>query len=371
MEIDKRLYTPGPLTTRLAVKEAMLLDLGSRDALFVKTVASVRRRLLEVGEASVESGYEAVLMQGSGTFGLESAVGSLVPRGGKLLVLINGAYGRRVADIAAHLGIETHRLEFPENEVVDPEKVQKHLDELPGIDVVMVVHCETTTGILNPVDQIGSVVQAYGARYIVDAMSSFGGIPLVLEQNHIDALVSSANKCIEGVPGFSFILVRREYLEASAGWARSVSLDLHAQWQGLERNGQFRFTPPTHAILAFHQALLDLEAEGGVAGRYERYRANHSIIWEGGKKLGLIPYLQPDVQAPIITSFHYPESLAFSFEAFYERLGEKGFVIYPGKLTHADCFRIGNIGQLFESDMQELVDTMGQTLVEMGVEMTV
>jgi 2-aminoethylphosphonate-pyruvate transaminase len=232
---------------------------------------------------------------------------------------------------------------------------------------VVAVHCETTTGILNPIEAIGKIVKRHHREFIVDAMSSFGAIPLNLAEAGVDYLISSANKCIEGVPGFAFVLARREALLAAEGRARTLSLDLLAQWQGLEMNGQFRFTPPTHALLAFAQALKELAAEGGVAGRGARYRANHIALLKGMGALGFRPCLPSDVQSFIITTFHYPADPEFVFEQFYQRLFEKGFVIYPGKLTRLDCFRIGNIGRLYPGDIQLLLTAIAAVLKEMGI----
>jgi 2-aminoethylphosphonate-pyruvate transaminase len=239
----------------------------------------------------------------------------------------------------------------------------------PAITHVAIVHCETTSGIINPVEEVGEVVAKRGRQYIVDAMSSFGAVPLSLGRAHIDYLVSSANKCIEGVPGFSFLLARIASLEATRGRARSVSLDIHAQWRGLEDNGQFRFTPPTHALLAFRQALLELEEEGGVVGRGARYRQNHEVLVAGMRELGFTEYLPRADQGYIITSFRCPNHPKFSFESFYKTLSERGYVIYPGKVGDADCFRIGSIGRVFASDVRDLVGAIRETLAHLGVEL--
>ena len=363
---DKVLFTPGPLTTSRTVKQAMLTDLGSRDGAFIAAVADIRGRLLAVAGAN-PTVYTAVIVQGSGTFAIESMIGSVIPPAGKLLVLVNGAYGRRMVQMAQVLRIPVAVVETPEDQSPTPAQVTAALAADPAISHVAVVHCETTTGILNPVTEIGAVVAAAGKVYLVDAMSSFGAIPLDLAAAHIDYLVSSANKCIEGVPGFAFVLARTAHLMATAGWARSLSLDLLAQYRGLETNGQFRFTPPTHALLAFHQALLELAAEGGVTGRAARYQANHDRLLAGMTALGFVPFLPPDRQGPIITSFYYPGHPAFAFEAFYSRLNDRGYVIYPGKLSHADCFRIGSIGRIFPSDVDDLLAAIRAVLAAMGL----
>jgi len=244
----------------------MLRDHGSRDREFLQVVRSIRERLLAIGGAT-SGDYECVLIQGSGTFAIESVISSAVPENGRLLVLVNGAYGRRIVQMAEIHGIQVDVLETPENRKISAEAVERHLSGSTKVTHVAVVHCETTTGIVNPVQEIGAVMARVGAVYIVDAMSSFGAIPVDLAASRADFLISSANKCIEGVPGFGFILARREALLEAKGHARTLSLDLHVQWAGLERDGQFRFTPPTHALLAFDQALSEIDAEGGVAGR--------------------------------------------------------------------------------------------------------
>lgn len=363
----KLLFTPGPLTTSPTVKEAMLVDIGSRDDEFISLVRNVRRQLLALGGVSQAQGYEAVLVQGSGTFGIEAVLSSAVPPTGKLLILVNGAYGERMVQIAARHHLTTDVMRWAENQITDPAAVQQRLAEDPAITHVAIVHCETTTGILNPAETIGKLVRAAGKTFIVDAMSSFGAIPLSLAAAQIDFLISSANKCIEGVPGFTFVLARKEKLDACKGQARTLSLDLFEQWRGLEANGQFRFTPPTHAILAFAQALRELDAEGGIAGRAKRYQANHAALVAGMTSLGFKPYLSPENQSWIITAFHYPGDPAFQFEDFYRRLAERGMVIYPGKLGQVACFRIGNIGRLTATDIQELLDAVALVLRSMQV----
>ena len=367
MKPDKLLFTPGPLTTSATVKQAMLRDLGSRDDEFIALVRAIRQRLLGIAGVSQEQGFEAIPMQGSGTFAVESVISSVLPADGKLLMLVNGAYGERIAHMAARLKIPVEVLRCGENETHDPTALRAALERDAAISHVGAVHCETTTGVLNPILEFGRIVRAAGRSYIVDAMSSFGAIPVDLDAAGIDYLVSSANKCIEGVPGFAFALARRAALEATAGRARSLSLDLLAQWQGLEKSGQFRFTPPTHALLAFDQALHELDAEGGVAGRGARYTANQRTIARGMTEMGFRAYVPAEKQAPIITAFHYPAHANFHFEDFYRRLSDKGFVIYPGKLSRVDCFRIGNIGRLFEKDMLALLAAVRSTLEEMQV----
>ena len=366
MRREKLLFTPGPLSTSETVKRAMMRDLGSRDREFIEVVRNIRRRLLQIGGVE-NAAYEAVLMQGSGTFAIESVISSVIPQDGKLLVLVNGAYGRRMAQIAKTLAIETETVVVPESLPIDVGQVEVLLSRDSGMTHVGVIHCETTTGMLNPVEALGKAVRRLGRVLVVDAMSSFGGMRLPVADWSIDFLISSANKCIQGVPGFGFVLARRDLLLKSEGHGRSVSLDLISQWRGLEADGQFRFTPPTHALLAFWQALEELQAEGGVVGRAARYAANKKVLAEGMSKLGFESYLAPEHQSSIITSFRYPKQANFNFSQFYERLSAKGFVIYPGKVSDADCFRIGTIGHIFPEDIKALVAAIGETLREMGI----
>ena len=366
---DKPLFTPGPLTTSLPVKQAMLRDLGSRDDEFIEVVREIREGLLEVAGVSADGQYEAIPMQGSGTFSLEAVISSAIPPDGKLLAVVNGAYGERIVKIATTYGIETTVLRCRENELPSVEAVDQALTSDKSISMVVAVHCETTSGIMNPIQEIGEVVHRHERNYFVDSMSAFGAVPFSFSACHIDYLVSSSNKCCEGVPGFAFVICRRDTLLATQGWSRTVSLNLLDQWQGLEKNGQFRFTPPTHTILAFRQALDELREEGGVEGRAARYRENHRTLVAGMRQMGFQEYVDPYLQGYIITSFHYPPNPCFDFGRFYDELNANGFVIYPGKVSDADCFRIGNIGRLFPRDMLSLLAAIQRVMTSMGVEL--
>ncbi|MEE8143099.1 MAG: 2-aminoethylphosphonate--pyruvate transaminase, partial [Planctomycetota bacterium] len=353
--------------TSPTVKKAMLHDLGSRETEFVEVVRGVQDRLLAMAGTSREHGFEAVLLAGSGTSGVEAVISSVVPRHGKLLVLVNGAYGKRIAKIAAVHRVPAVILENPTREPLRATAVEQKLAEDGEITHVALVHCETTTGILNPAAEIGRVVRAAGRDTVLDAMSSFGGIRCDVSELSCDYLISSANKCLGGVPGFSFVLCRRDKLLASAGIPRTLSLDLLAQWQQLEKNGQFRFTPPTHAILAFAQALRELEEEGGVEARARRFRENMSCLVKGMRNMGFREYLPEKLQSAIITTFYFPRDEHFHFEEFHSRIKERGCVIYPGKVPGEECFRIGTIGDLYPEDMQRLLTAIQETLDEMQI----
>ena len=354
-DIPYLLLTPGPLTTSRTVREAMMRDYCTWDDDYNSLVNEIRSRL--VGLASdEEAAYTAVLMQGSGTFAVEATVGSVLPPAGRLLVLVNGAYGRRIAEIAARLQIDHVIIEQSETEPTDPAAVAEMLQRDAAITHVAMVHCETTTGMLNPVAAVGERVKAAGKTFIVDAMSSFGGLPMTMESVHADYLIASANKCIQGTPGFGFIIADRQKITETSGWARSLSLDLHGQWDEMEqKGGKWRFTSPTHIVRAFQQALDELDQEGGVTARSQRYQSNQNLLVKGMRQIGFRTLLEDNLQSPIITAFHYPEDEKFSFIKFYEALKERRFVIYPGKVTGAETFRIGNIGHVFSEDIEQLL----------------
>jgi 2-aminoethylphosphonate-pyruvate transaminase len=343
----------------------MLRDWGSRDPAFIALNARVRARLMAL--AGAETSHVCVPLQGSGTFIVEAMLGTLVPKEGKLLVLANGAYGQRMATMARYHGRPVEVLETPEDRPNDGAALERALRADPGITHVAAVHCETTSGILNPIEAIAEVTARHGRRLLIDAMSAFGALPLDARAVPFDALAASANKCLEGVPGLGFAIVRKDALAAAQGQAPALSLDLRDQWQAMERNGQWRFTPPTHVLAALEQALIEHEQEGGVAGRAARYRRNCRILVEGMRALGFETLLPDHLQAPIIVTFRMPADPRFAFETFYERLAARGYLIYPGKLTAAPSFRIGCIGRIGPAEMQGALAAIRATLAEMGV----
>lgn len=360
MERNYLLLTPGPLSTSETVRKAMLQDWCTWDKDYNEgVVMPLRRGLLELAGLG-EGRYTTVLMQGSGTYCVEATIGASVRPEDRLLILANGAYGKRMAQIADYYRIDHVLVDLGETELVTGDVARKTLDENPGITHLAMVHSETTTGLLNRIDEVAEVIRGRGIVFIVDAMSSFGGVPIDMDALGIDFLISSANKCIQGVPGFGFIIARRERMEATRGVARSLSLDIHAQWEAMEKgNGKWRFTSPTHVVYAFYQAIQELKAEGGIEARYRRYRENHRTLVDGMRSLGFETLLPDDMQGCIITSFRYPSS-DFDFVDFYNRLKAKGFVIYPGKISQADTFRIGNIGDIYPSDIKALIGAVGE-----------
>ena len=351
------LLTPGPLSTSKGVRGAMLRDWCTWDADYnEEIVQNIRRRLVALATTDIDK-YTVVLMQGSGSFAVEACLGTALPKDGKLLILTNGAYGDRMVEMAGVLGINHVKMGMVETKAPTAVELEAVLSADPSITHVALVHCETTTGILNPLEELSHVVKAAGKTLIVDAMSSFGGIPMDIGELEIDFLISSSNKCIQGVPGFGFVIARCDALEQCAGNARSLCLDLVSQWREMDKTGKWRYTSPTHVVRAFYQALDELEAEGGVAARSSRYRENHRILVGGMCELGFTTLLPDNMQSPIITSFLYPNA-EFDFKAFYESVKAKGFVLYPGKISQADTFRIGNIGEVNPKDMERLIEVV-------------
>lgn len=365
-DIPYLLLTPGPLTTTASVRNAMRVDYSTWDVDYNQRVVEIQNRLVQL--ASNTPGYTSILMQGSGTFAVEATIGSVIPPDGKLLVISNGAYGDRIAQIARRLKIALQELSYSETELPDLDQIRTTLKSDSAITHVAMVHCETTTGMMNPAAEVGKLVAEAGKDYILDAMSSFGGIPISMEEFHVDYLISSANKCIQGVPGFGFVIANQSKLEKTKGFARSLSLDLFDQWHEMEhKGGKWRYTSPTHVVCAFLQALKELEAEGGVSQRHARYLENQSTLVKAMQSLGLRTLLPREQQSPIITSFYYPESDLFSFNQFYDELKKRRYVIYPGKISQAETFRIGNIGNVIPADMQDLVKQIGQVLEAMKI----
>lgn len=355
MKNNYKLLTPGPLTTTHTVKSVMMFDHCTWDDDYKQITLEIRKGLLKLAHASEEE-YTVVLMQGSGTFGVESVLSSVVGKDEKLLVITNGAYGERMVDIAQYSEINHVVYSEDYDKVPSAEKVADILAKDPSITHVTMVHGETTSGILNDIESVAKVVKAQGKVFIVDAMSSFGGIDIDVAGLKIDFIISSANKCIQGVPGFSFIICNRASLMASKGKARSLSLDLYGQWETMDKDGKWRFTSPTHVVLAFEQAMKELEVEGGIPARAKRYRENNELLIKKMREMGIKPYIDNEHQGPIITTFYYPENHNFSFNEMYTYIKERGYAIYPGKVTSAETFRIGNIGEIYKEDIEKLCE---------------
>lgn len=350
-----KLLTPGPLTTSAGVRREMLVDRCTWDKDYKDMTQEIRTGLLKLAHVDATL-YTTVFMQGSGTFGVESVLSSVPGINDRVLVLVNGAYSERMCQILTYHKIAFDRLDFDWDQVPDAQIVGNYLQSHPEITIVSMVHNETTTGLLNDIAAIARVVKAWNKTFIVDAMSSFGGVDIRVQDLGIDFLVSSANKCIQGVPGFSFIIARREALEKSRGNARSLSLDLYDQWRVMEKDGgKWRFTSPTHVVAAFHRAMAELKAEGGIEARHERYSRCNRLMRDGMEAMGFKTYIDTAHQGPIITTFFYPDNARFTFASMYDYLKRHGYVIYPGKLTERDTFRLGNIGEIYEEDVQKVL----------------
>jgi 2-aminoethylphosphonate-pyruvate transaminase len=362
---DPILLTPGPLTTSLATKQAMLRDWGSWDAAFNAVTASLRRDLVDIVGGGEE--YTCVPLQGSGTFSVEAAIGTLVPRNGKVLVPNNGAYCARIVRICKYLGREAVDLPVPEDQPATGALVDAALAADPAITHVAQVHCETGAGVLNDLEGIAQVCARRGKGLIVDAMSSFAALPIEAARVPFDALIAASGKCLEGVPGMGFVIVRRKVLEASAGSAHSLAMDLHDQYVYMEKTTQWRYTPPTHVVAALRAAVDQFKAEGGQPARLARYRANCETLVAGMAELGFRTFLRPEVQAPIIVTFHAPADPAYDFKAFYARTRERGYILYPGKLTQVETFRVGCIGAIDANEMRNVVNAVGATLRDMKI----
>jgi 2-aminoethylphosphonate-pyruvate transaminase len=362
---DSILLTPGPLTTTLRTKQAMLRDWGSWDGDFNGLTARVCKQMVDLIDG--EGTYACVPLQGSGTFAVEATMGTLVPRDGKLLVLVNGAYGKRMAQLTKMMGRNCEVLDFGETAPVEPNAVSARLEKQTDITHVGIIYCETSTGILNPVDDIARIVARSGRKLIIDAMSAFGALPLSAKTTPFEAVIASSNKCLEGAPGMGFVLARTVALEESEGRSQSLSLDLHDQWRYMQRTGQWRFTPPTHVVAAFDAALDQYREEGGRIARLARYQNNCSALIAGLERIGLRSFLPAAIQAPIIVTVHAPAHPAWNFADFYQRVKAQGVVLYPGKLTAVETFRVGCIGAIDADQINFAVEAIARALQDMGI----
>ncbi|GIO98999.1 2-aminoethylphosphonate--pyruvate transaminase [Paenibacillus lautus] len=347
-----KLLTPGPLTTTKTVKEEMLFDRCTWDDEYKSITQKIRSQLLALAGADAAQ-YTAVLMQGSGTFAVEAVMTSTISNDDRVLIVTNGAYGERIVKMAKYIGLNYVEYQVNYDEHPSEEELRAILHKDVRITHIAMVHCETTTGILNPLEMVSTLSREHGKTLIIDAMSSFGGMEIDVQGLGIDYLISSANKCIQGVPGFGFVIAKLDKLAACEGIARSLALDLYDQWKGMDQDGKWRYTSPTHVVAAFSKALDELNEEGGVPARFSRYRNNNRLLRERLAQIGIQSYITDDKQSPIITTFLFP-SEGFSFEHFYAYIKERGYVIYPGKLTDVDTFRIGNIGEIYEQDIEQL-----------------
>jgi 2-aminoethylphosphonate-pyruvate transaminase len=365
MTADPILLTPGPLTTSLRTKQSMLHDWGSWDGDFNAITARVRESLLRIIHG--EGTHECVPLQGSGTFSVEAAIGTLVPRGGHVLVPLNGAYCQRIARMCQVLGRRLTTIAYAEDQPVRGSDIEAQLTQEPSISHVALVHCETSTGILNPLQEVAAVVARHGKGLIVDAMSSFAALEIDARTTPFDALIAASGKCLEGVPGIGFVLARRSVLERCEGVSHSLAMDLFDQWTYMTRTTQWRYTPPTHVVAALDAALTQYFEEGGLEARGARYAANCRQLLEGLRALGLRSFLPAEIQAPIIVTVHAPQDPRYEFKRFYQAVKERGFILYPGKLTTVETFRVGCMGQLGAAGVPGAVTAIGAGLESLGI----
>jgi 2-aminoethylphosphonate-pyruvate transaminase len=359
------LLTPGPLTTTLRTKVAMLRDWGSWDSDFIAVTARVRRALLDI--ISGHETHAVVPLQGSGTFSVEAAVATVVPRQGHVLVLDNGAYCKRAAKLTGLMGRKTTVVAFDESEAVSPQALDEMLTADPSITHVVMIHCETGAGVHNPLQAVADVCARHGRGLIVDAMSSFAALEIDARKVRFDALIAASGKCLEGVPGMGFVFLRKDILDGCAGNSQSLAMDLHDQYVYMEKTGQWRFTPPTHVLVALDEAIAQFQEEGGQSARLARYEKNYQTLVQGMAELGFKPYLDPAIQAPIIVTFHAPADARYDFRRFYEAAKANGFILYPGKLTQIETFRVGCIGAIDSVQMQQAVHAVALALKELGI----
>ena len=362
---DPILLTPGPLTTSLETKQAMLRDWGSWDASFNAITASICKDLVDVVKGA--GTHVCVPLQGCGTFSVEAALANLVPRDGKVLVPQNGAYCQRILKILTYLGRAHASIDLAEDQHPTGAMLDEAFARDPAITHVAQVHCETGTGILNPLPDIAAACARHGKGLILDAMSSFGAIDIDASKYPVDAVIGASGKCIEGAPGMGFVIARQAVLEKCQGNSHSLAMDLHDQWTYMQKTTQWRFTPPTHVVAAFRVALDQFKAEGGTTARGARYRKNCDTLIDGMAALGFRSFLPRNVQAPVIVTFHAPGDAAYAFKPFYEKVKARGYILYPGKLTKVETFRVGCIGAIDANEMRNAVSAIAEALRDLGV----
>ena len=365
MDRDKILLTPGPLTTTLRTKLAMLRDWGSWDADFNAVTARIRHSLLDIVQG--HDTHVVVPLQGSGTFSVEAAVATVVPRGGHVLVLDNGAYCKRAAKLTTMMDRRCTVMPFADHEPVSPAALREKLGSDTGITHVVLIHCETGAGVLNPLPDVAAACAEFGRGLIIDAMSSFAALEIDARSTRFDALIAASGKCLEGVPGMGFVFIRKAILDACAGNSQSLAMDLHDQYLYMEKTGQWRFTPPTHVVVALAEAISQFEAEGGQPARLARYTRNYETLVAGMAALGFKPFLDPVVQAPIIVTFHAPAHPNYDFKRFYDAAKARGFILYPGKLTQIETFRVGCIGAITPVEIEQAVHAVALALKDLGI----
>ncbi len=355
------LLNPGPVNIRESVRNALLKeDICHREEEFTLLLRSIRAKLLEVYNLDPKK-YKVIILAGSGTAAIEASICSLVTQNKKFLVITNGVYGERMVEIARVYSIPTIKLSYEYGKRINIIEVEDILKK-EALSMVAVVHHETTTGILNPLEEIGTLLKEYpGKFFMVDGISSFGGEVLDFEGWGIGVLVGTANKCLQSVPGCSFVVARQDILEQARREInpRSVYLNL-LNYYHYQEEGTFPFTPPIQIMYALNQALDELLKEG-IERRIERYRRLASMVRERAKGINLKTFLDGSLSSNILTSFHLPEGISYAY--LHDVLKEKGFVIYAGQSGLSNkIFRIANMGEISESDIERLFEAIGEII---------
>ncbi len=356
------LLNPGPATTTDTVKQAMVVpDICPREKEFGKVMEEVSKGLVRI--AANEESYTAVLFGGSGTAGVEAVLTSVGTIGNSILVVNNGAYGARMCQICEAYEIPYTEWKDSPMKELDFERLEQYLEEHHSEHAyIAMIHSETTTGIVNDIGRVGEMAKKYGLELIVDAMSSFAGIPIDMEKMNVTYLVSSSNKNIQGMAGVTFVICRKDALLSLKGTKpRNFYLNLYAQYEYFQKEYQMRFTPPVQTLYALRQAIAELEEET-LEGRYARYRENWETLDRGLERLGFVRPLPANVQGPIITTVLEPEDESFSFEEMHDYLYARGFTIYPGKIGEQKTFRIANIGAIDKQDIEAFLACLEEYL---------
>jgi 2-aminoethylphosphonate-pyruvate transaminase len=361
---ERIILTPGPVTTSVPTKQAMLRDFTPNEPDLLALTAEFRQTLVEL--VNGQGAYVTVPIQGTGNTANEATLGTLVPRDRKLLIVNNGFYGERLKQIAGAIGVPYTALDLPITEPVGAGQLEAALAADPGISHLVVCHVDTGTGLLNPIEPIAALCRQRGVGLIIDAIASFGGLPLDAGSLAPEAIVLSPNKWLEGLPGIGLVLVRRVALEAAAGRCHSFCLDLHRQWRSFEEAGVWRFTPPGQAIAALVAALRQYASEGRAA-RLQRVRGNWRCLVDGLRAQGFATVLPDEVASPVIATFHQPADPNYDRQRFFEAMWRQGFVIFRGSLTPFPSFRIGCMGAFDQKVMAEVVRAVRRAMTEMGV----
>ena len=369
MQIKRNvLLNPGPATTTDSVKLAQVVpDICPREQKFGELMRSVADDLTAIAGGGAE--YASVLFGGSGTAAMDAVINSVIPPEKKILIINNGAYGERMVKIAQAYRIGYIELRFPWDELPDIGKIEAALQQDAEIAVVGMVHHETTTGLLNPIQDIGALVRQYNKLFVVDTISSFAGIPLDIKACNIDFMMSTSNKCLQGMAGIAFVICRIAELERiQSSPRRSFYLSLYDQYAYFERNLQMRFTPPVQTMYALRQAIDEFLAEG-MEQRYARYTRNWHVLRKGMQELGFRILTQPEQESHILITVEYPDSPAFDFDVLHDRLYERGITIYPGKTGKKDTFRLANMGAITEEDIQYFLGSLREILIELNIQL--